>query len=286
MEPPPNVPALAIASFERLTGLSVSVHDYGGALWAWLPPDRFEHLNPHCRVVKSVRQGACTAFDARLVAAKCQDHNGFVKVCHAGFVEWVVPRLDDGQLRWVLFAGVRRPAPGLQHVLSDPSVLTRGGSWSSQLARLPAVDDGEALFVLESLRQLNQRLVTWNGETAPGIRENLPRGEAIRHFLIRHHAKVDLSLSDLAGHLGLSESRAGHTVSESCGMTFVALLTELRMRTAAGLLRHSGLSVSRIMAEAGFGNRAHFHTRFRAAFGTTPARYRRDSATGLQANQA
>ena len=62
---------------------------------------------------------------------------------------------------------------------------------------------------------------------------------------------------------------------DSCNTTFIALLTEIRLRTAAGLLRHSDLPLERIIADAGFGNRAHFHARFRTAFGITPGSYRR-----------
>ena len=279
MAEPANVPALAIHSFERLTGLAISIHDQSRELWSWLPPDRFEHFNPFCRVVKKVRQPACTAFDSQLVYQHAAEQaDGLVKVCHAGFVEWVVPNLAGDRLRWVLFAGVRRPAPGLEHVLRDPSPLRHGGPWSAKLASLPAVDDGEALFILEALRQLNLRLESWRANRAPPSHHELPRAEKIRNFLIRHHTRPDLSLADLAAHLELSDSRTGHAVRDSCNTTFISLLTDIRLRTAAGLLRHSDLPLTRIIADAGFGNRAHFHALFRAAFGTTPGRYRRQVA--------
>jgi AraC-like DNA-binding protein len=271
----PDVPALAIAAFERMSGLAISLHDPGRNLWTRLDPDRFEHLNPLCRSVKAVRQPACTAFDATLVHEQAAERwEGFVKVCHAGFVEWVVPLIADGATQWILFAGVRRPAPGLERILADPSPLLRGGPWNAQLAKLPAVDDGEAAWILESLRQLNQRLSAWRAGQAPGTPMELPRSTLIHRHLVARHADPDFRLAELAQVLGLSESRAGHVVREACGRTFVDLLTEVRLRTAAGLLRHTGLPLDGVVAASGFGNLSHFHQVFRRTFGVSPGKYR------------
>ena len=271
----PTIPAHAIVAFERLTGLAVSLHDLTRSLWAYLPPDRFEHLNPLCRSIKAVRQPACTRFDLNLVRGEAVlQPEGFVKVCHAGLVEWVVPLIEQGEVRIVLFAGVRRPAPGLERVLRDPSPLSRGGPWSPHLAKLPAVDDGEAEWILESLRQLAERLFTWRIKVTPGGRRDLPRSEAIRQHLIQRHADPAYDLDQLAHHLNLSASRTGHAVREACGESFITLLTEIRLRTAAGLLRHTSLPVTQVMQQSGFGNRAHFHQVFKQRFASSPGKYR------------
>lgn len=271
-----NVPALAIAAFERLTELHICIHDASRSLWPFLSPDRFEHLNPLCRSIKTLRQPACTAFDAELIRERAGSAPaGLVKVCHAGLVEWVVPLIVDGTLQWTIFAGVRRPGPGLERIVADPSPLLRGGPWSAQVASLPAVDDEAAAWILESLRQLGERLAAWAREHGPHERQTpLPRATTIRHFIIRQHADPTVSLHDLAQLLGLSDSRAGHAVRDACGRTFIELLTETRLRTAAGLLRHTGLPLEQIAAQSGFGNRSHFHAQFRRTFGMSPGKYR------------
>lgn len=274
----PAVPSHAIAAFERVTGLAICIHDHSRSLWSYLPPDRFEHLTPLCRSIKAVRQSACTRFDAERVRAEALRHpEGLIKVCHAGLVEWVVPLIHDGRVSMLLFAGVRRPAPGLERVLHDPSPLSRGGPWSPNLAALPAVDDGDAEWLLESLRQLSERLRSWLLLVAPGGRRDLPRAESIRQHLIQHHTDPAYGLDQLAGHLDLSPSRTGHAVREACGDGFIALLTEIRLRTAAGLLRHTSLPVTQVMTQSGFGNRAHFHQVFKQRFLTSPGTYRREA---------
>jgi AraC-like DNA-binding protein len=278
----PDVPAFAISAFERLSGLAVSFHDFSRTLWSYLPPDRFEHLNPYCRAVKTLRIPACLRFEALIQDDLRRQPEGLVKVCHAGYVEWVVPVVQEDVLRWILFAGVRRPGANLHRILKDPSPLPHHGPWSAGALALPAVDDEEAMWVLENLRQLNERLITWHAGLQPGPRHALPRPEVVRQFIIQHHARADFCLGDLARELGLSESRSGHVVQESCGESFIELVTRLRLRTAAGLLRHSGLPLVRILAASGFGNRSHFHQLFRRAFGISPGRYRRRTVAAAQ----
>ncbi len=271
------VPAIAIEAFERLTKLHVCIHDHSRSLWPFLSPDRFEHLNPLCRSIKTLRQPACSAFDAELVHQRAgAAPAGLVKVCHAGLVEWVVPLISGGSLQSIIFAGVRRPGARLDKVLADPSPLPRAGPWSARVAALPAVDDEEAAWILESLRQLGERIAAWSREHGPHERRMpLPRATTIRHFIIRRHADPRVSLGELARALGLSDSRTGHAVREACGRTFMEMITEARLRTAAGLLRHTGLALDEIAAQSGFGNRSHFHAQFRRAFGISPRAYRR-----------
>ena len=84
-------------------------------------------------------------------------------------------------------------------------------------------------------------------------------------------------LKDVAKALHLSESRAGHAVKEACGATFVELLTQARLRSAAGLLRHTSLPVKDIALRSGFEDVSHFHAVFKAHFKATPHKYRKST---------
>jgi AraC-like DNA-binding protein len=274
----PDLPLHAITAFERLTGLTISVHDHTRSLWSYLTPEHFSHRLPICRVIKGVREDACVRFDAVLMRSEALRHpDGLVKVCHAGLVEWFVPILVDGRVGVQIFAGARRPGPGLDRVLADPSPLARGGPWSPHVAALRPVDDEEAMWILEGLRQLAGRLAAWRATVAPGGRHDLPRDESIRQHIVEHHAEPDYAIASLAAHLGLSASRTVHAVREACGASFIDLLIEVRLRTASGYLRHTSLPVAQVAARCGFGNRSHFQHLFKRRFGTTPARFRRSS---------
>ena len=58
-----------------------------------------------------------------------------------------------------------------------------------------------------------------------------------------------------------------------------AFIRLLRMSMAAKLLRQTNLSSSQIMAQIGYQSEAAFFDAFKAQFGTTPARYRKNLLT-------
>ena len=140
-------------------------------------------------------------------------------------------------------------------------------------------------MILELLRQLGARLREWREqvERVPARtfepqrrRSALPvnRRAAIEMFIQRRHP-YPVRLADLAKHLHLSESRAGHAVQEACGVSFVGKLSAARLDTAAQLLRHTNLAVLEVATRSGFGDLSNFHLSFRRCFGLPPHQYRK-----------
>lgn len=294
-----DIPHLAIKAFENATKLTVSVHESTGALWGFLPPDRFVHGNPACVAAKNLRLDACVRFDVlQTEMALAQQPHGRVHICHAGLVEWVVPTFAQGQIQRVLFAGQRRPGPKLHCDKSDQVHIHR--TWAAHLQALQPVEDDEAQWLLESLRQLSARLELWRMHPPESVLEHapqetskrgnlkllsqhlVPRQQQIHHFIQSHHTKP-LTLADMARYLHLSEHRAGHAIRQACGHSFVELLIRARLRTAAGLLRHTDMSVSEVAQASGFRNLSHFHSVFRTRMQTTPHRYRSQTEMNAKA---
>jgi AraC-like DNA-binding protein len=215
--------------------------------------------------------------------------SGRAHICHAGFVEWVVPVFGDETLQVVLFAGIRSAAPDLQ---ASPRPLRLPVLGQPVLKQ---VSEAESVLILEHLRQLAARLKQWtidcsaliatkdlpklaleakqrHGSTAAGAIAQ--RQTIIRRYIINHHTGP-ARLAELADVLGLTESRTSHVVRETCGQTFRELLTDARLRTAMGLLRHSAMPVLEIGARSGFEDLRHFHRLFKRTTGVTPHQYRK-----------
>lgn len=281
-----EIPERAIQAFERQGGLQVVVHDLTATLGPFLQPERFKHRSPCCIAVKARHDWACVDFEITRLRAELPDFpEGRYHRCHAGFMEWVVPVFIKGRLAWVLFAGQRRAAGDYRHLLRDVRT-TPGTEVQAKVLRETGETDAEA--VLESLRQLRSRLLEWHGQVsvflkntrrpeAGGAEDMAGRRRLIRNFLHASHTGGAASLADLAKVLHLGESRASHLVKELFGRSYVELLNELRLRTAASLLRESSLSVTEVCLGSGFGDVAHFHRCFRRRFATTPLKYRRMS---------
>ena len=281
-----EVPEWAIQVFEKQNDLRVVVHDLTATLAPFLQPERFKHRAPCCIAVKARQDWACVDFEVTRLRAELPDFpEGRYHQCHAGLMEWVAPVFIKGRLAWILFAGQRRTAGDYRHLFRD--VRTTSGV-DVQAKGMGETGEVDAQAILESLRQLRSRLLEWHGQVS-GLLKNTRQPEAggaedmagrrrlIQNFLHASHTEGATSLADLAKALHLGESRASHLVKELFGQSYVELLNELRLRTAASLLRASALSVTEVCLNSGFRDVAHFHRCFRRRFATTPLKYRRMS---------
>lgn len=93
--------------------------------------------------------------------------------------------------------------------------------------------------------------------------------------LLDEHAGDSPGLDRLAAECAMSKFHFLRVFRRTTGVTPWQYVLALRMRRAATRLRTSKVPVSTIAFEAGFGDLSTFNHRFRAAFGTTPSRYRR-----------
>ena len=87
-------------------------------------------------------------------------------------------------------------------------------------------------------------------------------------------------VADLAGEVGLSESRFSHLFKQETGESAVDYLNRMRLRQAALLMRHMGRSATEASLDVGFNNYNHFAALFRRAFGASPRDYAKSSAKG------
>jgi AraC-like DNA-binding protein len=273
-----ETPELAFRAFEELTGLRLAVHDLEVPLWPYLPPERFKHHSPCCLAVKATHDWACMDFEiTRLRKEIVGQPDGRCHRCHAGFLEWVMPVFLHDRLAWILFAGQAQAREELPDVFRD---VRRSVIQKKAGPALPMVSAARSEIILEALRQLRSRLVEWQAQVdrAQGTEHKaLPatnRAHGIRSFLFDHHA-ADPSVADLARHLSLSESRTIHLVSETFGCGFTSLLNQMRLKTAASLLRNTSLPVQEVCYASGFRDLSHFHRVFRKHFRQTPLHYRK-----------
>ena len=271
-----TIPQHAIDTFDQLHQLRVTVHDLTGMLWPFLSPERFRHDLPQCQAIKNSMEGSkCLAFEGvSLQQALVSQPQGRIHICHAGFVEWVVPVLSEKALDVILFAGIRLPSRSLKVSVRPMRLPILGQINVSRVA------ESESVLIFEHLHQLAARLKLWLGDLQ-ALNTNkhklavspAQRRVVIQTFILHRHTHT-VYLYDLAKVLGLTESRTSHVVQETFGRSFRQLLLEARLRTAMGLLRHSNLDMSQIASRSGFEDLRHFHRVFKRETNLTPRRYR------------
>ena len=84
-----------------------------------------------------------------------------------------------------------------------------------------------------------------------------------------------VSLSILAEQLGVAPTRLAQQFQRHQGCSVGEFVRRRRVEFAAGLLRDRKLPISRIAVESGFCDQAHLTREFKAAWGTTPLKFRR-----------
>ena len=115
---------------------------------------------------------------------------------------------------------------------------------------------------------------------APVLNPSLvARLEAVRDYLHRHLAEP-VSLADLGAVAALSPSYLVRAFKSHVGVPPHRYLVFIRLERAQELLLSSSLSITQIAHRVGFASASHFITRFQAACGTTPFRYRRQALLG------
>lgn len=279
-----DIPQHAVRAFERLSGLEVTIHDLRGRLWPFVGPEHFEHRSFFCKALKARDDNQwCYEFDVYRIHDYVRIHgSGGVKYCHGGLLEWFTPLPLDDTEPAILFAGPKVATGRVPSgALCDEN--TSACDWktdSTPDVELVTLDS----CVLEALRSIACRLHMWyqdylqQGQAGAGV----PRGARARRDLIRglvaHRHTSDLHVRDLAATLNLSESRTAHLVQEEMGASFGELVTEARIRTAAGLLRHSYMTVVEVAQRSGFPDVSHFHRVFKRRMNVTPQQYRTLSA--------
>ncbi|OGV52169.1 MAG: hypothetical protein A2X49_05840 [Lentisphaerae bacterium GWF2_52_8] len=269
-----DIPEEAVACFEKWSKTKVTVYEFEPIFYL-SKPQRFMHCSKECSELKKRHLKHCVDFDFTGYKAKKWDYpDGCVKICHAGFLEWIMPVCFKGKMLALLMAGLRYAPDAIPQ--SIPRYDTALPKLNIRFPQIKKTGGEEILFIMEGLRQLAARLTQW----VESIQDNqnwqttLKRDELIL-FLIKQNCRGNMSLASLAQSLHLSSSRTAHLVKELTGRNFKELANEYRLDYASKLLLYSGETIGQVAEACGYENVPHFHRSFKRRFHMTPLKYRR-----------
>jgi AraC-like DNA-binding protein len=258
-----------LESLSELSGLSLCVHDLigftrgGGGRHL---PKRFRvHSSGFCSGIKKRLQHLCYRDDFRRANARAAElRRPFIKRCHAGVTEIVVPVLLRGVHAGTIFAGpVREKGHRVRHASGRGPLQVRSAEDLRRLGKLISVIAGYAASAGEAL--MLQEM------------ESRARSEPVRRALrlAAEGYAVPLTVADAAREATLSASRFAHVFSEEMGLPFHKYLQTVRLEAAKSLLAGSSLKIIDVAARCGFCNQNYFASVFKGAVGATPREYRR-----------
>ncbi|MFT0802634.1 response regulator [Bacillus swezeyi] len=100
-----------------------------------------------------------------------------------------------------------------------------------------------------------------------------------KEYMQQHFDEREISLKQTADALHVSSVYLSRMMKRELGMTFVQLLTEMRMQKAVHLLQTTSLPIHDIAEQTGYDTQHYFSTVFKKAMGASPNQYRRMSGT-------
>lgn len=274
--------AATLTAFEETTGRLVCIrtlsncwHDDAGRLV--LPVQFHIHRSPFCVAVKDRDRQACLKcdfYDLSRICRPAPDDAPFIRTCHAGADEVLLPIWNEGLLVAVLFIG-----QFLRETTPEPAPLpgagTGAGAGLPGAGQLPRVDDRSAERLLALALPLRTYLLDVLARINQHRRERSVDRRGIIETYIRENLTPAPTLGELARRLSLSPSRASHVVRQLTGQSFQQLVEARRLATAQDLLVHTGAKIGHIAEQTGFRDVAYFCRYFRSKTGLTPRAFRK-----------
>lgn len=138
---------------------------------------------------------------------------------------------------------------------------------------------GYELFIKSMLFQffyiLNNRCR--NLTKPPREKKTLDKMKPVLKYIENNYADK-ITIAEIAEVAGFSESHFMRYFKEVMGTSFVEYLKDYRLAMAARLLQSSEASILVVAEDVGFDNLSYFNRSFKAKYGITPSKYRKEEA--------
>lgn len=272
-----------------------------------LPSALREHCSPYCQKIKSNKEGwdRCIR-DEYFRAGEAQKRNApFLHTCHAGLTDLVVPIRRGGKQIGAIYLGQAVTSDGRE---AEKIIIRLAREFkfqrqelSSLLADQPHVSERKLKAHADLLNGLRDYIEL--AETVIGFRQTpyggaalstqvavemkdvptffldqiRPQSESIQKAvgIIRGRYWQDISLSQTAREVGLSESHFTREFQRETGFTFRKCLVETRINAALYLLKRSHFNVGQIAEMVGYKDVSSMGRAFRKQVGASPKQFLR-----------
>ena len=106
------------------------------------------------------------------------------------------------------------------------------------------------------------------------IERDIRRMQCVAEYVMAHYVH-NITLDDIASHVGMNRSAFCTFFKREKGMTFTQFVTQYRLQTACELLKTTQKQVSEICIAVGFNDLPHFIRVFTSTYGLSPTKFRK-----------
>ena len=255
---------------DEVSGVQLAFHDYAFLSQRRWPSSRYQHSCAYCQAVKRTPEGKrlCHHTDVVEAAAEARRiRRPFLRHCHAGVSEVIVPVLNGSELVAVIFVGqvFSRPNAGLTAI----PATARKRVPVVHPKRLMAIATLVDLF-FRTNRVIVESLTDLNRPSQFGPRKLMETLNWLQPQLCSN-----ISVTQAARHAGISVSHFEHLFKLHMGVSLSEWRRLQRLRSAKHLLTETNLKVREIAAQVGYHDAAYFHRLFKQAEGISPQAFRK-----------
>lgn len=184
-----------------------------------------------------------------------------------------------------LFPNELSAIPELQHIQTllneaRKGIYFSGENISSIKDYFRSMTDLEGFEKFKSLLTLLHRLGTECNHTLIASEKYINTNDTLSdhiinkvHLFINKNYQVDITLEDIANHVGMNPSALCRYYKKRTGRRMFEYLTELRISYAVKLLVNKSINISQIAYSCGYNSLSHFSHQFKSITGYTPSEY-------------
>jgi AraC-like DNA-binding protein len=265
---------------KRLTGLSMALNTPDvGTTRIGVSGDMG---NPLCQIIRNTPEGArrCEGCDRRHHALAGRDGHSKLYTCHAGFLDFAIPIMIQGEHVATISSGQVLPEKPTPRARAQ--TLRRLGWLGVPLSRLRAAYKGAPWLPRDRLTEVMNLLELFSRQmisSAWRIREleasqQRPEIRAAQALVEKRFTDPELALEEAATAVGLSVAHFSNLFHKRTGVTFTHYVQTRRIEEAKRLLAETDRSITDICYACGFNSLTHFNRVFRRGTGGSPTDYR------------
>lgn len=118
----------------------------------------------------------------------------------------------------------------------------------------------------QSAPPLHQTLTLAKGDKSKYVLQSL-------NYIAEHYMEHDISITTIAGHLGVSENHLSHVFKKETSYTVIGYLTQYRIHAAMKHLQDCRLKVYEVAQLVGYRDVTYFASTFKKLTGISPSEY-------------
>lgn len=262
--------------------LMINFHDTSGALsLERLRVDmNFKmHKKNFCDIAKTTHIGYRLCTRTKALSCKKAINSGkyFFGTCPYGLFELVYPIYVHEKPACILFIGNCMECKNISESKIERACNITGVDASSLFNQLESTESADKKYMLHTAEIIENFIVSVLKEERFPIKPLDGQHWAISEIqlYIDTHFKQKITLKEVAKLYFLNEKYAGRLFLKQTGRTFHSYLSDIRLNSAAELLKSTDKNVIDIALENGFNSISYFNRSFAEKFGKTPTSYRK-----------